>query len=1053
MADSSQSRRVEMRDSAVLSETGSDKGENTLQTKDNVLDNGYVEERFRVDRKKLEQMLQGNWERQDEAAEDFFQRIMDETNTQISWPSKLKIGAKSKKDPHIKVIGLPDDIRVAKDLIMSVLDTKSNRATLKMDVSYTDHSHVIGKGGNNIKRVMQETGCHVHFPDSNRGNHVQEKSNQVSIAGQPQGVEAARAKIRELLPLVFMFEIPVTPIPIQLPDLGSSTLQQFQQQYSVNISYRQRQRGYGTTVIVRGSVYNEKLVKEAALKMIEVTLGKLPTPLPVSMQLEIAPQHHLFIIGRGGMNIKQIMQVTGAVIHFPDPNTVAPQRKGLVYISGPIESVYQARQQLIGCLPLVLMFDVKEELEMDQGRIAQLMEHLDVFISVKPKPKQPSKSVIVKSIERNASNMYLARLLLLGIEKELPRQQANVTTQDGNIQNILSLNALGYFSQTIQPTLQISTANQQLLLLNTTAKSPPSTPHSQLVLVNGQKSPPSAQTPAQTHGAQVVLMNGQKTPPRATPSTLSPPSPQSPKAPSPTTHIINPPPGIYGPAVMVVPQVSAQSVADLMAQCSVSNVSSMAPCVPSPQEKRSPVPTYQTAGQNLTTRHDYVSRSQSEANSPCRSPCESPHPLRQNSSAVDLAGLSTSGSFVSHPKMPLEGSGSPMDLFGLTKPRPHGLSSSAHTHDLLGLSKTTDSPLGVDKLHYNMGGGGSLHGSLSHTSLHASLNSSLMHAAMNGESMRGSLHGSLNASSLHASLNNGSLHGSLNNGSLHGSLNLNNGGLHGSLNNGSMHGSLNNGSLHGNLNRNSLVNGMDGDLRAPGIERQVNQSGLYQDAFQTFGGDYEEKKLMANKAMQKKPIGEMSRIPTDYWSGLMFSKSMPTQAMREFAAMKQRYESPMATTYENPADEISELESHPWQTDRSSMYSRPVDPAPGEYPSPRKKWPEYGLSASNHIDGALVPSKSYWSPKLDLAELFIKLGLGKYTDLFQQQEIDLPTFLTLTDHDLRELGISTFGARKKMLLAIADLNKRRMLEESDPFSRTSPSHGSHQDMVSISGRW
>ena len=65
------------------------------------------------------------------------------------------------------------------------------------------------------------------------------------------------------------------------------------------------------------------------------------------MQLEIAPQHHLFIIGRGGMNIKQIMQVTGAVIHFPDPNTVAPQRKGLVFISGPIESVYQARQQLI----------------------------------------------------------------------------------------------------------------------------------------------------------------------------------------------------------------------------------------------------------------------------------------------------------------------------------------------------------------------------------------------------------------------------------------------------------------------------------------------------------------------------------------------------------------------------------------------------------------------------------------------------------------------------------------------------------------------------------
>lgn len=80
---------------------------------------------------------------------------------------------------------------------------------------------------------------------------------------------------QELLPLVFMFEIPVTTIPIQLPDLQSPTIQQLQQQYNVNVSFRQRQRGYGTTVIIRGSVYNEKLVKEATLKMMELILGKL----------------------------------------------------------------------------------------------------------------------------------------------------------------------------------------------------------------------------------------------------------------------------------------------------------------------------------------------------------------------------------------------------------------------------------------------------------------------------------------------------------------------------------------------------------------------------------------------------------------------------------------------------------------------------------------------------------------------------------------------------------------------------------------------------------
>jgi protein bicaudal C len=34
-------------------------------------------------------------------------------------------------------------------------------------------------------------------------------------------------------------------------------------------------------------------------------------------------------------------------------------------------------------------------------------------------------------------------------------------------------------------------------------------------------------------------------------------------------------------------------------------------------------------------------------------------------------------------------------------------------------------------------------------------------------------------------------------------------------------------------------------------------------------------------------------------------------------------------------------------------------------------------------------------------------------------QIDLITFLTLTDDDLKELGTTTFGARRKMLLAIA----------------------------------
>ena len=81
-----------------------------------------------------------------EMAAEFFDRIAAETDTCVIWPSRLKIGAKSKKDPHIRVGVAEEGVKRAKTKVTEVLDTTTNsRVTMKMDVSYTDHSHIIGK--------------------------------------------------------------------------------------------------------------------------------------------------------------------------------------------------------------------------------------------------------------------------------------------------------------------------------------------------------------------------------------------------------------------------------------------------------------------------------------------------------------------------------------------------------------------------------------------------------------------------------------------------------------------------------------------------------------------------------------------------------------------------------------------------------------------------------------------------------------------------------------------------------------------------------------------
>lgn len=89
--------------------------------------------------------------------------------------------------------------------------------------------------------------------------------------------------------------------------------------------------------------------------LLEHLAGSLASAIPVSTQLDIAAQHHLFMMGRNGSNIKHIMQRTGAQIHFPDPNN--PQKKSTVYLQGTIESVCLARQYLmVGLVKSMLLF-------------------------------------------------------------------------------------------------------------------------------------------------------------------------------------------------------------------------------------------------------------------------------------------------------------------------------------------------------------------------------------------------------------------------------------------------------------------------------------------------------------------------------------------------------------------------------------------------------------------------------------------------------------------------------------------------------------------------
>lgn len=99
-----------------------------------------------------------------------------------------------------------------------------------------------------------------------------------------------------------------------------------------------------------------------------------------------------------------------------------------------------------------------------------------------------------------------------------------------------------------------------------------------------------------------------------------------------------------------------------------------------------------------------------------------------------------------------------------------------------------------------------------------------------------------------------------------------------------------------------------------------------------------------------------------------------------------------------------------------SPLKRPQDPIAREIPNPPK--------ATVNPQPQISASKARPRPE-NLGALLKSLGIEKYLHILEDQGVDLSTFLTLSDGELKEAGITLIGPRKKMLNAI---NRWRLRE-------------------------
>ncbi|XP_025021566.1 ankyrin repeat and SAM domain-containing protein 3 isoform X3 [Python bivittatus] len=92
--------------------------------------------------------------------------------------------------------------------------------------------------------------------------------------------------------------------------------------------------------------------------------------------------------------------------------------------------------------------------------------------------------------------------------------------------------------------------------------------------------------------------------------------------------------------------------------------------------------------------------------------------------------------------------------------------------------------------------------------------------------------------------------------------------------------------------------------------------------------------------------------------------------------------------------------------------------AKNRYGNSETQWPWKSRASAQHCGPSNEETTSCPGPQ-DLAAFLDQIGCLKYLQIFEEQDVDLRIFLTLTESDLKEIGITLFGPKRKMTSAIA----------------------------------
>ncbi|XP_005104751.1 vigilin [Aplysia californica] len=258
--------------------------------------------------------------------------IRDKFNqVQITFPDP------GKKSDVVTLRGPKNDVdRAFKHLQNLGKELVENNYQAQVHIFKDFHKNIIGKGGNTIKKIREETDTKIDLPSESSDSDV------ITITGKKANVEKAQAKIEAIQKEMGNIKEAIIEIPQKLHNSLIGTKGRFIRSVMEDcggVMIRFPQEGSKSDkVVIRGPSAD---VENAKQQLMELANEKKENAYTEDVTAK--PQYHKFLIGKGGSTIKKVRESTGVRIIFPSSND---QDQETISIIGKEEGVKAAKREL-----------------------------------------------------------------------------------------------------------------------------------------------------------------------------------------------------------------------------------------------------------------------------------------------------------------------------------------------------------------------------------------------------------------------------------------------------------------------------------------------------------------------------------------------------------------------------------------------------------------------------------------------------------------------------------------------------------------------------------